>query len=831
MADRSGPSHEPLGRSIARIRDEFGQVVGGGFLIAPDRVATCAHVVTAALGGDPESERPPEGTVVLDFPLADPGGQLVRTSARVSKWVPVRADRTGDIALLTLADPVWPPARVPPMRRVPQPWTHEFRVLGFPEGMSDGVWASGQLLGQQGTQWIQLRGAPNGQPVVEGFSGTPVWDADAKAVVGMTVAADGHRDVSTAYLIPIEQVLGVDPDQLPNPYRGLEPFDERHAEFFYGRDEDIARLEDSLRRHPILVVLGQSGVGKSSLVRAGLLPRLRKAGAAIVELRPLPTIPARFSLAFALARLLRPDADAQQQRRIAADLESRLSGDPATTRWLAGALAVAPGAPLPVLFLDQFEELAAENPAAAKELLHRLIALIRAGDSPPLRLVLTLRWEAVSALMTEDTAEALDAGIVSLAPMGRNQLRAAITGPTERAPGLYFENGLVEQILDDAGAEPGQLPLVESLLAQLWEQRDGGYVTTAAYEWLGGVSGAITMGAERALAGFVGPGEPELLRRLCTLLARPSGDGFARRAVPIAQLAPGVERLARRLAQHRLVVIGPGADGTVVVELAHQALIDNWPRLRHWLDKDLDFLRWREQLDQHVTRWNGAKRSRHLLLRGRPLRDALRWLAERPAEHLPDQLRYLHAGRQHRIWRRVGVSATAAVIVAAVATAATLVITRPHAEEQPIAQTQSAVPPPVTTSTTSSSPPPPPTSASSSTPPSTSPTSAPSKPAPPPQPPPTVAPKPVDVPLPTNCGQDRICFYPEPNYQGYPQQYPVERAMKCTDVPFVARSVYKNSTQTQFVYSNRGCGSGVPVTLDAAHPGFPDIQAVAYRHS
>ena len=824
----AGRDHGPLGQSVARIQDRSGRVVGAGFLIAPDLVATCAHVVSAALGGDYENTTAPQGVVFLDFPVAGEHGRATElTTARVRNWSPAVADGSGDIAVLTLGTGGPRPVTVPPMRRVERPWGHEFRALGFPAGMADGVWASGEFRDRQGSGWVQVHGTSNGQPVEAGFSGTPVWDVAARAVDGMLVAADADRAVDTAYLIPIDQVLGVDPDLLPNPYRGLESFGEEHAEFFHGREEDVARLLDAVHRRPVVAVLGQSGTGKSSLVRAGLLPRLRAAGARIAQLRPLPNLPGGYSAAIALTRLLMAEASWPEQRRHAAELTARLTHDPGVLRWLANALAVAPGRPAPVLFLDQFEELASEDPVAARELLDPLVSIAGLGTTPPLRVVLTLRWEAFGAL---DTAAAeLDGATVSLAPMNRTQLRAAIVNPTERAPGLYFEPGLVERILDDAGTDPGQLPHVESLLAQLWEQRDGGYVTAAAYEWLGGVSGAVAHGAERALAEFVGHGEPELLRQLFTMLARPDGEGFSRRQVPLAQLPPGLARLADRLAHRRLVVVGAGPDGVAAVELAHQALIDHWPRLRGWLAADREFLRWRELLDQRVAGWETAGRPGDRLLRGGELTEAKQWTATRADELTQAQRDYVLASRTHRRWQRLAVAGAALLLVAATATA-TAIAANSAAEPVPAAAQENtgtsshpsrsshSLEPTTTTVTSTVTTTPPPSDESTSSSAAPPPSSQSTAPAPPPGPP-------------GNCPARRICFYTQPNYQGEPVVLDIDHytGSQCRDLAIQARSVFNNHVENQQLYFNSGCG-GQPVVVRFG-TGQPDVYAMAYKHT
>jgi hypothetical protein len=769
MRNRSRMDQGPLGASIARIGNDE-QIAGAGFLVGPHRVVTCAHVVTAVLGGSPDDPRAPEGVLRVDFPLAS-ATSPVRIHALVRKWLPIRPNGTGDIAVLELAGTPPPSIRVPPMRRPEQPWGHEFRVLGFPDGMKDGVWSTGEFRDLQGTRWLQLHGIANGQQIVEGFSGSPVWDAEVNAVVGMTVAADASHLVSTAYLIPIEDVLGVDPALLPNPYRGLESFDERHAEFFYGREEDIVRLADAVARRPMVAVLGDSGTGKSSLVRAGLVPRLRKEGALIAEQRPTPNVPGRTTFALAMAALLYPDLSAQEQLRQAETLDELRRTGGMTVRMLAAELAERAGPRSPVLFLDQFEEFAAEDQDAARELLRLLFALIGAESGfRQLHVVFTLRWQAMAEMLTTNAPDAIDAAIVSVAAMNRSQLRAAIVGPAAHAPGLYFESGLVERILDDAGTEPGQLPLVESLLTRLWQEREGGYLTTEAYARAGGVTGAVTRTAERAIAEYTGPAHEDLLRRLFTSLARTDRDGFSRRAVAHDQLPAAAHPLVDRLVRDRLLVLGQGVDGNPIVELAHQALIDHWPRLRAWLAADLEFLHWRDQLDQQILRWELSGRRRDLLFHGTLLADAQRRAADRGEDLSRAQREFVEAGRRARRQRRA--IFTTLVTVGVLATSLTTFFL-----------VRKDIPPVV-----------------------------------------------VQEPVP-DCASGFICFWSDTGYQGARSMLDIDHATgtRCILLPFAARSVFNNAKENQRVFAEADC-TGTPSLVPYGR-GQLTVDARSYAHT
>jgi WD40 repeat protein len=594
-------------------------VVGGAFLVAPDLVATSAGVVAEALGADPASAEPPVGEVRLDFPLLHGDGLPVQVKAFVERW------SAGDTALLRLAGPALSEARMPPLRRVEELAGCSFSVLGYPEGAADGIWTTGEIQPATGPGRHRLCSAPGEQPVVTGFSGAPVWEARTGAVVGMAIPGN-----SDAELLPIDAVIGRDPEAMPSPYQGLRAFDESHADLFFGRDLEIQRLLDAVDRVPVVVVAGPSGAGKSSLVRAGLVPRLRAAGAKVVYVRAEPGA--------------RPPAS---------PVGARERGT--------------------VLVVDQFEELAALDPAAARELFEEIVR--RTGAEEPesangsVRAVLTMRWTTLDELLTPELTSTLETGTVLVGPLDRAHLREVIVRPAGQPPGLAFEPGLVEAILDDAGAEPGRLPLVESLLAELWERRDGGFLTVGDYEAAGGVAGALAQHAEAVVDGLpAGPEDP--LRGLLTALARPDPDGrFVRRAMPVAELPPAQRALVPALAAGRLLTTNRSARDSDVVELAHQALIDHWARLQEWLAEDREFLSWREQVGAQRERWEADGRDDSALLRGAVLAGGSDWLPAR-ADELPDaDLEYVRRStarqrREVRRWRIVTAVVAALTVVA-----------------------------------------------------------------------------------------------------------------------------------------------------------------------
>lgn len=640
-----------------RIYSAGGVVLGAGFLVAADVVCTCAHVVARAAGVPDDAEAAPDGPVDLDFPLLR---GRPRSRATVVSW------RHGgvDVALLRL-DAVVEGARPVQLVDGTGVWGDMFRVLGYPADADAGMWASGVLRAGQGTGWLQMEAQEPGPRITNGFSGAPVWDDAQDGVVGMTVAA--HRGRSTAYLLPSAELIDDKALQPRCPFRGLTAFSEDDAEFFHGRDGDTARIHEAVRTRDVTVVVGPSGCGKSSLVRAGVLPQLRGAGTRVSVLRPMPEVRAAAVLAHALTVLLEPELGAVDSLSKAEELAGLLetTGD-VTAELRARVLAGADGAGH-VLFVDQLEEYAGAQPDAARTLFGLLVALAGPAGAGVLRVLATARPDSLNTLVTAETSDLVSGAVQFLAPLTGDELGRAVTAPVDAVPGLWFEPGLPERIVADAGDEPGRMPLVQFALTELWKARTRSMLTHAAYDALGGVAGALVTYADVALAGLT-PAQQDCARRLFIQLSRPNENGgFSRRPTRAADLAPELLDVARKLAPGKLVVLSqaPGsADQGEIVDLAHEALAALWPRLRQWLDDSRDFRVWQEQLRADLRRWQDQQREPARLLSGTDLIEAEHRLAGQPQDISADECGYIRLSRRHaRRGTRVRQAAVGALAV------------------------------------------------------------------------------------------------------------------------------------------------------------------------
>ncbi|MER5756739.1 serine protease [Streptomyces sp. NPDC002088] len=664
-----------LAPAVARVLAPDGTVAGAGFLIAPDTVCTCAHVVAQALGTE-HAERSrdlPDGTVTLDFPLIRHASHAQRTyPVRVSSWEPVGEDGSGDIALLRLPEELPQTVRPVPLVSSGEMWGHHFRVLGFPAGSDHGQWAQGRVRDRVGAGWIALSEEYDRlRRISRGFSGCPVWDEELGGVIGMVVAtARGERE-DTAYLVPSATLVELQPGLRRCPYRGLEPFREEDAEFFYGRETDVSRVTDTVLRYAVVTVVGASGRGKSSLVRAGVLPELRSRGYSVTAFRPIRGArPVR-----ALARALAVEP---------ATVEGRLTE---TAALLTEELLARSGDRGHVLFLDQFEEVAATEPDEARRLLALAVAMTRAvrpTSGRALRVVATLRHGSLDGLVEPGMAGLLSEGTQIIAPLDRPALLRAITGSAGRVPGLAFEPGLPERIVDDAEAEPSCLPLVQFALTRLWESRRHTLLTHAAYESLGRVGGALTAYAEQSVAPALADLGEDTLRRLLAQLARPDEKSeFVRMPARLDGLDHQLRNAAHALSLTRLVTLNHTAEGEEIVDLAHESLIRQWPRAQAWLEETRDFRAWQEQVRAATAVWQQNNRDPGALMRGAVLERALEWRTRRAPDIGKEELAYIEQSdwRRRRGVRRLRVT-TACIALLALAAGVLAVFSFQKAEQQ-----------------------------------------------------------------------------------------------------------------------------------------------------
>jgi len=416
------------------------------------------------------------------------------------------------------------------------------------------------------------------------------------------------------------------------PYRGLRPFREEDEPFFCGRETFTSALMEAVSQRNLIAVVGASGSGKSSVVRAGLMPKLRRKTDRVWELvAMLPQERPIYSLAACLHPLLEPELPEVDRLREIGKLSSCLEKREIRLRDVVDRLLdKQPGTDRLLLVVDQWEELYTLcRDETARECF--IEQLLDAAASERCAVVLTLRADFFGhALSDRHLSDRLQGGVVNIGPMTRQELQRAIVEPAERI-GLRFEDGLVGRILDDVGVEPGSLPLLEFLLTELWEKRRSGELFHEAYDAIGGVRRAIAERAEQSFARMA-VGEQEATHWALMALVVP-GDGAAdtRRRAFLEEFSPLARDVIAKLAADRLLVTARDVAGREVVEVGHEALIREWKRLRQWVNDDRDFLRTLRRLEEEVAFWDADDRPADLLLpAGRRLTEAKELLGSRP---------------------------------------------------------------------------------------------------------------------------------------------------------------------------------------------------------
>jgi tetratricopeptide (TPR) repeat protein len=422
------------------------------------------------------------------------------------------------------------------------------------------------------------------------------------------------------------------------PYRGLFPFREGDAEFFFGRDEDRLRLVERVRSQPLVAVLGASGSGKSSVVFAGLLPALRRdSSLRVASFRPGGD--PFGALAVSLEWLLDPHLGEA----------SRLEESTALSRVLrqgklaavVGRILEKEGAQQLIVIADQFEELytSCEDPTERQAFLDVLIPpVIAQAASPTLRIVLTMRADFYPhAIEHLAFSQALERPM-NLRSLTVDQLRLVIEEPARRH-GVTFADDLVERILEDVGQGPGGLPLLEFALTQLWEQQQESRLDHPGYAAIRRVRGALTKYAEDVYRSMSDDADQVRTRHVFVdqLVATSKGADPTRRIAARAGMSVEDWAVVQRLADERLVVTDRDPAGRETAQIAHEALIQGWERLRDWVTADHDFLVWREEVRARIRLWEDSGRDPGDLLRGARLAQAEEWRTER-AERLDESI-------------------------------------------------------------------------------------------------------------------------------------------------------------------------------------------------
>ena len=478
----------------------------------------------------------------------------------------------------------------------------------------------------------------------------------------------------------------------PNPYKGLRAFSEADSVDFFGRERLAEQLVADVAAARFVAVVGASGSGKSSLVRAGLLALTRADGRFVASMTP-GTHPFD-ELEIALLRIaVNPPPS----------LLSQLAEPRGLARAVRRVLPDADGVEL-LLVIDQFEELytLTLDVAERQRFLDGLVELV-GDDTVRVRILVTLRADFYDRpLQDHALGELVRNHTFALTPLSTEELATVVVGPAHRV-GVTVEPTLVSHIVAEVGAQPGSLPLLQFALTELYERRQGAVLTSTGYLAIGGVSGALTAKAEELFASC-DPDERSAVRNLFTRLVS-LGDGVAdtRRRALRSELTSVPDRVIDMFGRHRILTFDhEPSTRQPTVEVAHEALITAWPRLRSWLDEDRGALRSLRHLSDATRIWDRGGRDADELYRGARLSGVVELVGSNP--HVLSQLEHefvsasrevsdAHANRQARTMRRVRrlLVATAAGLVLAVAAGGIAIVQRARADHNALAAHRNAV--------------------------------------------------------------------------------------------------------------------------------------------
>lgn len=459
----------------------------------------------------------------------------------------------------------------------------------------------------------------------------------------------------------VRELEELPPEPGEPPFKGLQSYTTADADRFFGRERLTARLANRLQQvQPgqarFLAVIGASGSGKSSLVRAGLIPALRR-GQRLAD----GSLPPADGAGWAM-RLFTPTAhplealasellsDGEPLSEVTA-LTRELATDPATLGLAVRRILAREESNHLLLVVDQFEELFTQcrQPEERQAFVDALLAAVDPQSGPPVTMLIVLRADFYAHCAQYDgLRELVSQQQEYIGAMSREELFDAIVKPAALG-GWRIQEGLVELMLDEVQNEPGALPLLSHALLETWARRRGRTMTLSGYKEAGGVRGAIAQTAETVFKQRLTPEQQKVARAIflrLTEVGEPQGDGQqearvatpdTRRRVPLTELLTSyhddetVTGVLEILLSSRLVTTGTVQSApTRVVEVAHEALIREWPTLRNWLDANREQLLRQRELTEAAYTWEELGRDDGALFRGARLQQTLSWLDQAP---------------------------------------------------------------------------------------------------------------------------------------------------------------------------------------------------------
>ncbi|MEN8041579.1 MAG: BTAD domain-containing putative transcriptional regulator [Actinomycetota bacterium] len=477
----------------------------------------------------------------------------------------------------------------------------------------------------------------------------------------LTLASDSeHFSDVRSFIVAWETAVGVGGTASPtvgytptrNPYKGISAFGEHDAIDFHGRDSETQEIVDKLAEHRLVAVVGPSGIGKSSVTRAGLIPALRQGSISGSERWFITDmLPGAYPYEELASALLRVASE------MPSDLEKDLRSD---ARGLARAVKrYIPNDQTVLLIVDQFEELFTLVSDAERDAFLALLAATVDDERSNVRVVITMRADFFDRpLRFSSLGNALRAGTVPISAPSGDALRLMVSEPAAGV-GVSFEPGLIDRVVSDVKQQPGALPLLEFSLTELFEQRDSDQLTINAYLASGGVLAALGRRAESTYSALEPEGKLVTREVMLRLISVTDSGRPTRRRVRVSELehlefADAIlEDMLRAFGAHRLLTFDrdPITHGPTV-EVAHEAILSEWPRLAGWVEEHQEDLLLRSRLAAAIADWEAADHSDTYLLTAGRLDQHETWTAVTELTLTSEESDFLTASRAAESHRR-----------------------------------------------------------------------------------------------------------------------------------------------------------------------------------